>query len=214
MDTYSYYLAKGPKASFHFLGHSNGTYLLGQSLKRLSGMQFERVVLAGSVLPRTFQWQSYLDGGQVAHIWNHRASRDVPVAVLCNALRGLRMRDVGTGGFEGFSADTRIHECFYHRGGHSAALMKAPLVLLAEQVAGVSAPNAQCVDLAASATWGFERLSGVSFLLPYVALLAIFGLAYWTGGILAPHIHQGLIASRIIVGAFLSLVLAFALKFS
>lgn len=217
MDTYSYYLARGPQASFHFLGHSNGTYLLGQSLRRLSGMQFDRVVLAGSVLPRTFNWQSHMDRRQVDEVWNHRASRDVPVAVLCNALRGLGMNDVGTGGFEGFSADPRIHECFYHQGNHSAALEKIPLVLLTEQVAGKSSPQAKCDHLVQGPSRSFARFSAMSFLLPYVVLVGILVFSYFIGVRLEPfvckHLHQGLLVSCLIVGAFLLLLAAAVLEF-
>ncbi|MHC5597166.1 MAG: esterase/lipase family protein [Nostoc sp.] len=41
MDEYSYYFAKYPNIDFHFIGHSNGTYILGESLKKVPGMKFK-----------------------------------------------------------------------------------------------------------------------------------------------------------------------------
>ena len=211
-DTYSYFLARSPKAEFHFLGHSNGTYLLGQSLKQLSGMRFRRVVLAGSVLPKEFGWQQAVDKGQVAEVWNHRASSDFPVAVLCNAMRGLKMKDVGTGGFDGFSAMPKVHECFYHPGGHSAALERGPLSVLAAQVAGKTS-DTECMHLLRSAPGWFERLSRFSYVLPYLALLFFFGVSYVVGGALSDYLEYPALASRLIAGALFLLVAALGLKF-
>src|SRR5262249_18189016 len=53
-DQYSTLLARYPRARFNFVGHSNGTYLLGHSLRQVPAMTFDRVTLAGSVLPREY----------------------------------------------------------------------------------------------------------------------------------------------------------------
>jgi hypothetical protein len=89
-------------AEFSIVAHSNGTYMLGQSLLHTPGMRFITVVLAGSVLPQTFPWDQLAEHDQVIRVRNERANRDWPVAVLCSGLRGLQMRDVGTAGFAGF----------------------------------------------------------------------------------------------------------------
>ncbi|MBI5820307.1 MAG: hypothetical protein HZA88_15170 [Verrucomicrobia bacterium] len=114
-----------PALDFHFAGHSNGTYILGEGLRRLGAMRFHRVFLAGSVLPRDFPWRLFLGAKQVARVRNARSSRDVPVAVLCSILRGLFMRDVGTGGFDGFNAGA--DEQAFFNGGHSAPVESANL---------------------------------------------------------------------------------------
>jgi alpha-beta hydrolase superfamily lysophospholipase len=121
-DAYSLYLSYYPKAKFHFIGHSNGTYLLGQSLAALSGMQFDRVALAGTVLPCDYPWNARYKMEQVKEIRNHRANHDVPVALLCNAMRGIGMRDVGTAGYEGFNLPVPgcSDEVYYYSGDHSA----------------------------------------------------------------------------------------------
>ncbi len=121
-DAYSEALAKNPEAKFQFIGHSNGTYLFGQSLKTIPGMRFERAVLLASVLPRTFDWTKCEQRNQIAALRVDGGNRDWPVGLLCSGLRGLGMRDVGTGGFLGFTqtGTLPVHEVFWHDGGHSA----------------------------------------------------------------------------------------------
>jgi hypothetical protein len=109
----------------HFAGHSNGTYLLGRALDAVPAMRFRRVYLAGSVLPREYPWSTIAARGQIRDVvHSDRATKDLPVGVLCSALRGLGMRDIGTGGFAGFDEVTAT--LFEHDhafpGGHGAAL--------------------------------------------------------------------------------------------
>jgi alpha-beta hydrolase superfamily lysophospholipase len=131
LDQYGRELAGHPTASFHFVGHSNGTYLLGQALQQVPAVRFDRVYLAGSVLPSDYPWHAHLDGPgtppRIAIIRSDRGSRDLPVAVLAHGLRGLRMRDVGDGGFGGFAqldAPPAI-QWPYFPGGHAAPLSTA-----------------------------------------------------------------------------------------
>lgn len=124
-DQYSYHFAQNPQMVFHFIGHSNGTYLLGESLKQVSAMQFERVYLAGSVLPREYPWQDRFDLDQVKLLRNDRSCADMPVGILCSGLRGIGMSDIGTGGFDGFLFDDgRTEEVCYYAGGHGKPLAK------------------------------------------------------------------------------------------
>ncbi|WP_405958492.1 hypothetical protein [Streptomyces phaeochromogenes] len=175
-DVYAERLAKNPKATFHFVGHSNGTYLLGNSLSRIPGMRFDRVFLAGSVLPTDYPWRKRLDTRQVGHIRNDRAASDIPVGILCAGLRGLRMRDVGTGGVDGFYGydDDAKTEVFYHPGGHSAALTEANLPGLARYVLhGTVAPPPGGLLRGTSAGFGLlSRAAGPLFILLVLAVLA------------------------------------------
>jgi pimeloyl-ACP methyl ester carboxylesterase len=174
-DVYAERLAKNPKATFHFVGHSNGTYLLGNSLSRIPGMRFDRVFLAGSVLPTDYPWRERLANGQVRHIRNDRAARDIPVGILCAGLRGLHMRDVGTGGVDGFytyssSAKTEV---FYYPGGHSAALAPANLPHLVRYILnGTTVPPPV---LLRATTTGFGILSRAAG--PLFAILTLAALA-------------------------------------
>ncbi len=65
-----------PTCQLQLRGHSYGTYLLGRGLSKLSGMQFNRVFLDGSVLPAQWIWMNY--GRQVAGLRNSRARLDFP----------------------------------------------------------------------------------------------------------------------------------------
>ena len=123
-DYYTEQLAEHPRAEFDFIGHSNGTYLLGESLKHIPGMRFTNVVLVGSVLPRDFGWDDLKQRThQVVRVRNDMARWDWPVALLCSGLRGLGMRDVGTGGFFGFEGQAGVvTDASYYDGGHGAAL--------------------------------------------------------------------------------------------
>jgi pimeloyl-ACP methyl ester carboxylesterase len=125
-NEYSYRFARNPKAAFHFIGHSNGTYILGESLKRVPAMQFERVYLAGSVLPREYPWNNCFDLNQISSLRNDRSCQDWPVGILCSGLHGIGMNDIGTGGFDGFDVDDiRKKEFFFHNGGHGKPLEQA-----------------------------------------------------------------------------------------
>ena len=135
-DQYSNVIARNPSAQVHFVGHSNGTYLLGHSLRAIPAMRFENVVLVGSVLRTDYDWNSRAIAGQVRRLQNHRANGDMPVSFLCSGLRGLRMRDIGPGGFEGFQVPIpRVtEEAFWYDGGHSAPLRAENLPTLAAAV--------------------------------------------------------------------------------
>lgn len=123
-NVYSRTLARNPLASFNFVGHSYGTYLLGYGLHHLSGMTFDRVYLGGSVLPAEWVWDDHRS--QVQEVRNACGAHDVPVGVLCSALRGLKMKDIGTAGYTGFrlafNADSEVH---YYQGGHGASVSTA-----------------------------------------------------------------------------------------
>jgi hypothetical protein len=86
-------------------------------------MQFKRVYLAGSVLPRDYPWRDRCDRSQVEKLCNARSSFDWPVGILCNGLRGVGMRDIGTGGFDGFLfGENRLKELYYFDGDHGKPL--------------------------------------------------------------------------------------------
>lgn len=119
---------------FVFAGHSNGTYMMAQSLDRVPAMRFRRIYLAGTVLPRRYDWQRVFENEQVGHRvdgeWKpgevriDRADRDVPVGILCSWLRGLGSGDVGTAGVDGFEniSGRSIDQREVVPGGHGAAL--------------------------------------------------------------------------------------------
>ena len=125
-DFYTEVICRNRDARIYVLCHSNGTYALGHCLQEFQAISVERVALAGSVLPTDYPWSSLIDRKQVLSVRNDCASRDFPVALLCSALRGLGMRDIGTGGFNGFFGGA-VEEVRYHPGGHGAMLKESNL---------------------------------------------------------------------------------------
>ncbi len=181
-DRYAEELASNPRAQISFIGHSNGTYLLGQSLRALSGMRFERVALIASVLPSDFKWEDLFLADRVGAVRNDRSNRDFPVAVLCSILRGLRMRDVGTGGYFGFPSCTHgsFQEVFWHDGGHSAALRKESLQAVAEFVA--RGERRVPPDLSKQGSNRYDLYSrGAGKFALVMALGALFLAGWWIG---------------------------------
>jgi hypothetical protein len=126
-DFYTEEIARYRRARVSILCHSNGTYSVGQCLQEFQAITVERVCLAGSVLPTRYDWSSLLKMHRVAAVRNDCGSRDFPVAVLCSALRALGMKDVGTGGFDGFFGGT-VTEVRFHDGGHGAMFSEENLV--------------------------------------------------------------------------------------
>jgi len=128
MDEYTGVVAKYPKARIGFVGHSNGTFILANALSRYSTTRFDRVALAGSVVPRAFPWDQFSDEKRVAGICNAIASADWVVAIfprffeLFAELTG-RSSEIGSGGYLGFldnSAQANVIQ--YARGGHGTAI--------------------------------------------------------------------------------------------
>lgn len=126
--------------NFAFLGHSNGTYMMGRSMLRVPAVRFRYILLAGSVLNPKYDWELLRQRKQVgsyqrvegARQWKHgavhneRARIDVPVGVLAAFLSGLKPfnRHVGPGGTVGFVNAEGIvgQDDTLYTGGHAGAL--------------------------------------------------------------------------------------------
>lgn len=169
-DQYTEYLARHPAATFDVVAHSNGAYLVGQSLERVPSLRFGRVVLLGSVLPSDYPWGQRRAWGQASAVRSDRAADDVVVAVFCNALRGVGMTDIGTSGWSGFDDSGGVeHEVAWYRGGHSAALTKANLDNVADFLA-----TGRMTDSASIGADGPSRgMALLSQLAPWLARLAL-----------------------------------------
>jgi serine/threonine-protein kinase len=81
------------------VAHRIGTYILGQALIRDPELRFDKVLLTGSVLPRSFPWDRILERGQVQAV-RHEYGRDGTWARVL----GWFVPGTGTSGTEGFSA--------------------------------------------------------------------------------------------------------------
>jgi len=113
--------------NIHVYAHSNGTFVFGEALRRYSEIRVNRVLIAGSVLPCSFDWKQLIkhsssrDHNNKAQIWqilNYAANKDWPTGLLCRGLgfipgwrtgqKGLfsgkpaPLLGVGPGGTDGF----------------------------------------------------------------------------------------------------------------
>jgi hypothetical protein len=127
MDQITELTARFPNMKeIHFIGHSNGTYVLASALDKYRTLKVERVVLAGSVIRSDFHWSDFT--GRVAEVRNYVASGDLIVGMLPRVFElpffGIFNRDIGSAGFNGFlDGLVRPLQTEFVKGGHSAALV-------------------------------------------------------------------------------------------
>ena len=122
MDQYTENLAHYPNAKFSFIGHSNGTYLLAKALKEYPACKFKHVIFAGSVVSQNYDWRSLIEQERVGKIYNLVAASDWVVACFPKSLQRLRLQDLGSAGYDGFSGLEDSHQWKYIPGTHGAAL--------------------------------------------------------------------------------------------
>lgn len=92
-----------------FVGHSFGTYILGQILKENPDIRPHRLLLCGSIIPEDFRWDQLSNRPQ--EVLNEAGSRDI-WPILAKALT-WGYGSSGTFGFMGYVRDR------YHNIGHS-----------------------------------------------------------------------------------------------
>src|SRR5262249_30571849 len=96
-----------PRARFSYLGHSNGTYLLAKALEENPACRFDKVVFAGSVVRRGYDWMRVAERGQIASLLNYVATNDKVVACFPGALEKFHLQDLGSAGHAGFDQARR-----------------------------------------------------------------------------------------------------------
>lgn len=141
MDQYTENLARYPCASFSFVGHSNGTYLLAKALELYPCCRFDRVVFAGSVVRRSYHWEKLLASNppRVGAVLNFVASRDWVVAFFPKLFQDLHLQDLGSAGHDGFieiqgHKKSSLHQLEYVSGAHSAAIQETVWQTIADFV--------------------------------------------------------------------------------
>ena len=176
-DQYTEYLARYPNATFEVAAHSNGAYLVGQALERVPSLRFHRIVLLGSVLPSDYSWEQRRAWQQTEAVRTDRSADDLVVAILCNALRGLGMTDVGTSGWSGFDVSGGVErDVAWFHGGHSAALARNNLASVADFLA-----TGELTDSVFAAGDGpSPSLALLSQLAPWMARLIIGLIVLWS----------------------------------
>lgn len=124
MDQYTENKALYPNAKFSFIGHSHGTYLLAKALQDYPACSFKSIVLAGSVIKKDFRWDHYIGQSRISSIYNLIATNDLVVGIFPKTLQALRLQDLGSGGYDGFTnlPDNDQLRCI--TGGHGAAVVE------------------------------------------------------------------------------------------
>ncbi|MGU3387852.1 alpha/beta fold hydrolase [Methylobacterium sp. D53M] len=128
MDRYVEARARYPRATFHYVGHSNGTYLAAQALQDYPGARFENIVFLGSVVRRDYDWISLTRSGRAGRILNYVATGDWVVSIFPNGLQPLSWFNLGSAGHDGFDQaepSGPIYQVAYIEGGHGAGLGEA-----------------------------------------------------------------------------------------
>jgi pimeloyl-ACP methyl ester carboxylesterase len=130
MDQYVEAKVLYPNAEFAYVGHSNGTYLLAHALELYPTCRFGRVVFAGSVVRRNYNWSDPIRRGQVGAALNYVATADWVVAWFPGALEKLSLQDLGSAGHNGFAqahvdgGGLPLFERGFLPGHHGAALVE------------------------------------------------------------------------------------------
>ncbi len=198
LDEYTEAYARFPKARFHFIGHSYGTYLLAEALKQYAACRFDRVVFTGSVVPRRYPWDSMIHTVEarkrVEVLRNDLASDDWVVATFPRffeqvwELTHINLADLGAGGVLGFEeAAGNQHEIAYVKGQHSAAIEPAcqdslvRFVLGFDEESKIDDPKLQTGELSKRV----KRLS--TFCIPLVLTMAAIPLVLLTLAMLLWH---------------------------
>ena len=157
LDQYAENCALYPEAQFHYIGHSNGTYLAARAMLKIDAVRFTNVVFAGSVLPRDYGWRALIQGGQVKRVLNYVATADWVVGVFPWAIGWIQRggdvlrrwlgrrprRDLGSASHDGFDDEYReagsgngVWNEKWARGGHAAALEEGNWEAIARFVSG------------------------------------------------------------------------------
>lgn len=129
LDRYVQCYARKPEARFSVVAHSNGTFALTCAMEQNQAVEISRILLAGSVLYRKFNWSRLLgERSEKTRVRNECATQDWPVGAICWFLRMVYWRRLGTSGVYGFkgsfvnSSNVTFLINNWRAGGHSVAL--------------------------------------------------------------------------------------------
>ena len=187
MDRYATAKALFPKATMNFVGHSNGTYLAASALRDYHTCKFERVVFAGSVVSRSFDWHTLKKQRKVDTIVNYVATGDVVVAVGPKGLQGLLRGffDLGSASHDGFDQVSQVGNVKYVVGSHGAGIQEHVWNEIADFIVNGNVPTLRYTStnrfFSSSQTWWVKALGFASpvlvIILAYFALNLLYGFA-------------------------------------
>lgn len=178
MHEYARAVAQYPNArTFSFVGHSNGTYLLASAIRNYHSATWDRAVLAGSVLPKSFDWQSYMPG-KIQRVKNYEGSADWVVGWFPKLYEMFGSKELGSAGFDGFlQTELKDDQVQRVKGQHGAALTKDIYPSMVSFILKDSSPVPIPADrLTPDKFWLVDWLSRVCWLV-WLALIFIIGYA-------------------------------------
>lgn len=176
MDEYTETLAQYPNAKrVHFVGHSNGTYLLAAALRSYRSLEIGRIVFGGSVVQQEYPWSEVLQrqnsmfaNKATLQVTNYVAKDDWVVALFPSLFErwpiSLLNNDIGSAGFKGFSPESpeepKVLNVRGLSGGHGAFLSRIPEIVdfILDGVSDKGLNKAQRIDQ----SWGLKAASGLS----------------------------------------------------
>jgi pimeloyl-ACP methyl ester carboxylesterase len=204
MDQYVAYRSLYPEAQFHYVGHSNGTYLAARALQDYPAARFQRIVFAGSVVRCGYDWKRLMrpPRKQVDALLNYVATRDIVVAALPSGLGLFDLGGAGNSGFDQFPPPTRhgttsiAEEKFgaspsfqlnYVRGGHGAGVKESQWDDIARFIVHGARPSAGDQDYCGQQSFAMHviaRLSAIG-LVPFAIVIIVAVSAIL---VFAPHL--------------------------
>jgi pimeloyl-ACP methyl ester carboxylesterase len=184
MDQYVEAKVLYPQAEFAFFGHSNGTYLVARALELYPSCRFTRVVFAGSVVRKNYDWQNAIRKGQVVAVLNYVAAADWVVAWFPGALEKLGLQDLGSAGHNGFvqarehSSGLKVFERSFLPGQHGAALVEQNWDDIAHFIVDGVPREVAALNLLPKRNSFVVAVGLVSPLL-WLLILILLGVAHW-----------------------------------
>lgn len=198
VDEISDKLARHPKATISYAGHSNGTYVLGETLKRLPRLQLNNVYLGASVLPTDYPWEEVIDDWhQVKHLRCDMGTEDWPVGVICKGLNELGMKSLGAGGTDEFEYGNLDYVAYNRfRGGHGAMLSNSNIDSIARFLLTSQPMNHDTNEESkSSGLFGLATKYSSALIVAAICLVLLFAAAIY---LIVPAPH-GITASALFV---------------
>lgn len=188
VDQYVEACAVHPKAAFHYVGHSNGTYLLASALQEYGFVRFGHVVFAGSVVRHEYPWKTMIANRQVTGVLNYVATGDWVVALFPGLFEFIRIQQLGNGGHNGFRDLERVAstedsfernpclEIAYTAGAHGSAVVENNWDEIASAI--VDGKPRKDAKLCVTDRSFWDRCLVAVSKVPWAVWLAIIGILY------------------------------------
>jgi len=182
MEQYIEALAYYPEASFSYVGHSNGTYLLAKAFKDYECCRFKNVVFASSVVRSDYDWDDILSKGKVKNVLNFVATRDFVVAWAPYFFERFGILNLGGAGHVGFKSNG-IEQIRYVRGSHSAPVGEDNWNTIADFIITGSPQISNPQIIADGQPWTFKLSAFFGqigfFIFGAIALVSAIGVGLW-----------------------------------